>query len=446
MSEIIDLLAEKIKRQLHPLRFQPSDYDPLLEWIGPARIVMLGGATDGTHEFHRERARITQRLIEELGFNAVAIEADWPDVWRVNQYVHGTGVDETAEAALGDLKGFPLWNWRNTDTAAFVEWLKNHNAARTLERQAGFYGLDRYNLYRSTAAALEALDRDDPAAAARARYRFSLFDQYGEAPEEDDYAAKAGLAPERVEMLAKELAESRAREWEALHSEHSENGDPFFLAPPDPRLQRSALRFYRALFKNGNEAWNMRERQMAATVEATVEGLGRHMAEPRLVIWTHNAHCGDARATEPGRHGLLSMGTILGKRHGEGVWRVGLTTYEGEVTTASSWGGGIERRIVRPLPDDSCEGFLHQFGEQAALANLRQEGPLRNALLETRLERAIGAVYRPQTELLSHTFNARPARQFDVLIHLDQTRAAEPLDRTPEWEEGEESESFPIVG
>lgn len=446
MSEIIDFFAEKIKKQLLPIRFQPSDYDPLLEWVGAARIVMLGGATLGTHEFHRERARITQRLIEELGFNAIAIEADWPAVWRVNQYVRGAGGDETAEEALGDLKGFPLWSWRNTDTAAFVEWLKNHNAARTLERQAGFYGLDRYNLYRSAAAALEALDRDDPAAAARARYRFSLFDQYGEEPGEADYAAETALAPERVEALAKELAARRDRDWEALHRENSESGDPFFQAPPDTRLQRSAPRFYRALFKNGNEAWNMRERQMAATLEATLEGLGRHMAEPRLVVWTHNVHCGDARATEPGRHGLLSMGSLLGKRQGEGVWRVGFTTYEGEVTVASSWDGGIERRLVRPLPEDSCEGFLHQFGEQAALANLRQPGALRDALLEARLQRAIGAVYRPQTELLSHTFNARPARQFDVLIHLDQTRAAEPLDRTPEWEEGEESESYPIVG
>lgn len=444
MTEIIDFFSEKIRQQLHPIHYQTRDYDPLLEWSGPARFVCLGGATHGTHEFHRERALITQRLIEEFGFNAVAIEADWPTVWRVNQYVRGSGADPAPEEALGDLRRFPLWIWRNADTVAFIEWLRNFNAARSPDRQAGFYGLDRYNLYDSLDAALEMIDRDDPETAARARYRFSLFDQYGEDPDADDYAAEIGLAPERIETLAIELAGRRRHALAAIHDEEG-NGSIFAQTGRDTRQKRSAERFYRALFKKGNEAWNMRERQMADTAEALLEELGRHMPQPRLIIWADNAHCGDAHGTEPGRRGLLSAGGLLRKGHGQEAWLVGFTTFEGELTTASTWGGGAERRIVKPAREENLEAFLHQLGKKAFMANLREAGPLRDALLVARPQRAIGTVYRPQSELLSHTVNARPAKQFDVLIHLDQTRAVEPLERTPEWEEGEVTETYPFA-
>jgi erythromycin esterase-like protein len=439
-------LIDTLRESAHPLTGAARDYDPLLRLIGDARFVLLGEASHGTHEFYKARADITRRLITEKGFNAVAVEADWPDAYRVNCYARGAGDDETAEEALSGFKRFPTWMWRNTDVVDFVEWLHERNDGLPPDaRQAGFYGLDLYSLYTSIEAVLGYLEKIDPESAKRARYRYACFEHFGEDTQAYGYAASFGLSPSCETEVVNELVELQRNAASYARRDGRLAEDEFFYAEQNARVVKDAEQYYRTMFTGRVSSWNLRDSHMTETLEALVEHLERTAGPAKIVVWEHNSHLGDARATEMGRAGEHNVGQLVRQRQGRDAMLIGFTTYSGTVTAASDWDAPAERKNVRPALPGSYEALFHSVGRPCFSLALCDGGELATGLREPRLERAIGVIYRPETERLSHYFQARLADQFDAVIHFDETRAVEPLERTAEWETGEAPETFPYA-
>ncbi len=429
--------------ELQSLSGAADDYDGLLEQIGDARVVLLGEASHGTHEFYRERARITRRLIEERGFQAVAVEADWPDAYRVNRYVHGAVEDNDAEEALRGFRRFPTWMWRNAEVLDFVGWLRAHNEAVGFERGASFFGLDLYSLSASAAEVVAYLEQVDPPAAERARERYGSFEQFGGA-QAYGRAATLGMTESARAGAIAQLTEMQRLAAAYLRRDGIAAEDEQFYAEQNARLVASAEEYYRSMFGAPESSWNLRDRHMMETLERLVAHLGRLDGSPRLIVWEHNSHIGDARMTAMSRRGELNLGQLVRERWPSEVALVGFTTYTGTVTAASNWDAPAERKQVRPALPGSYERLFHELGEPRFVLDLHGEEASR-LLGETRLERAIGVIYRPETERASHYFSARLAGQFDAVIHIDQTRAVEPLERTPGWEAGEPPETYPTA-
>jgi len=420
----------------------PRDYDALLDAIGDARVVMIGEATHGTHEFYRERALITQRLIEEKGFVGVAVEADWPDAYRVNRYVRGEGTDEDAVESLTGFGRFPTWMWRNADVLDFIGWLRAHNDTQPAERRAGFYGLDLYSLRASIEAVLAYLDKVDPDAARRARARYGCFDQFGDEMQQYGYAASFGLTPTCEREVLAQLVDLQKRRAEYASRDGRVAADDFFFAAQNARLVTNAEAYYRTMFKGRAESWNLRDEHMAQTVAQLLAFLGQRQKDPRIVLWAHNSHLGDARATDMGHAGELNVGQLVRQQFGTAAVNIGFTTHGGTVTAASDWDGPPERKHVRPAMAGSYERLFHEAGIPRFLLPLRDPA-LAHALAGPHLERAIGVLYIPKTERQSHYFHAKLADQFDFVIHIDETRATEPLERSAGWEAGEVAETYP---
>ena len=435
-------LRDVITRSAQALRGAADDYAPLFELIHNARFVLLGEATHGTHEFYAERARITRILIERFGFNAVAVEADWPDAYRVNRYVRGASDDPDGREALRGFARFPAWMWRNNDVLAFVEWLRDRNdGIRDASRKVGFYGLDLYSLYTSIDAVLRYLGRVDPSAARRARDRYACFDHFDRDAERYAYTTAFGAAPSCEDEVIAELSEMQRR---AATSIAREAGDEHFYAVQNARLVKNAEEYYRTMFRGRVSSWNLRDSHMAETLQALDAHLSR-AALSRIVVWEHNSHVGDARATDMGARGEWSLGQLVRERHGEDAVLVGFTTHRGTVIAASDWGSPAERKRIRAALPDSYEALFHDVGVERFLLTLRAD-PTTHGLRVDRLERAIGVVYLPETERTSHYFTAALTRQFDAVVHCDETSALEPLD--PLWEAaavepGELPEAYP---
>jgi erythromycin esterase-like protein len=442
MPQTITLPPAVIRDAAHAIE-GVRDYDPLVELIGDAQVVLLGEASHGTHEFYRERARITQRLIEEEGFAAVAVEADWPDAYRMNRWVRLTSQDRTALEALGGFERFPRWMWRNRDVLAFVNWLRKHNQSQPEASRVGFYGLDLYSLFASMQEVIRFLEQVDSEAATRARYRYSCFDAFGEDTQAYGYTAEFGVTRSCEDQAVQQLIELQHRAAELAKRDGMVAEDELFYAQQNARLVKNAEQYYRTMFRGRVESWNLRDRHMAETLEALIGHLGRTGRRARVVVWEHNSHIGDARATAMGEMGEWNVGQLARERFGNDAVLVGFTTYQGTVTAASDWDAPAERKRVRPGLPGSFESLFHSVGMADFLLTMRGNARLGEALGETRLERAIGVIYRPESERVSHYFEARLPQQFDAVIHFDQTRAVEPLDRTPGWDKGEPPETFP---
>ena len=440
-------IIRAVAEAAHPLAGGAADFDPLLALVGDARFVLLGEASHGTHDFYRVRAEITKRLIRDLGFSAVAVEADWPDAYRVNRYVRGRSEDSDAAEALGGFLRFPQWMWRNADVLDFAGWLREYNDGRDGEEaKVGFYGLDIYSLHASMQAVLEYLRIVDPEAAGRAAGRYACFDHVGTDPTEYGHAATLGLAPSCEREVIAQLVELRAAAAEYAGRDGRVGADALFFAKQNARVVASAERYYRTMFRSRVESWNLRDRHMAETLDSLAGFLDAGRPGARIVVWAHNSHLGDARATEMGSHGELNLGQLVRERAGGTALLAGFTTYSGTVTAASDWGAPTERKAVRAALPGSYEALFHQTGLGNFLLDLRSPGEAARALATPRLERAIGVIYRPETERLSHYFAAALPRQFDAVLHYDHSRAVEPLERTPVWEAGpavELPETFP---
>ncbi len=433
-----------LRAAAHPLTGDGRDYDALLALVGDARIVLLGEGSHGTHEFYRERAHITRRLIAECGFTAVAVEGDWPDAYRVNRYTQGQGGDRDAEEALRGFQRFPTWMWRNADVLDLVGWLRTFNEGRHhTARRVGFYGLDLYSLGASMEAVIGYLDEQDPQAAARARARYECLQPYGGDAAQYGQAVLLGVDEPCRRHVIEQLVELRRRAGEYLARDGMAAEDEYFFAEQNAAIVANPEEYYRTMFGDRAGSWNQRDRHMADTLDHLLAHLDRHGGSARVVVWAHNSHVGDARATEMGRRGELNIGQLMRERHGQDAVSVGFTTYSGTVTAASDWGGPAERKRVRRALPDSCEALLHATRLPAFLLCPLAAGESGRALRDPRLERAIGVIYRPETERQSHWFAASVARQYDALVHIDSTRAVEPLERTPEWELGEPPETYP---
>ena len=439
------VLIDAIAETAHPLVDSMEDLEPILELVGDARLVLIGEATHGTHDFYHQRAQLTQRLIVEKGFCAVAAEADWPDAYRVNRYVRGIGKDAEAIDALDDFKRFPAWMWRNADVLEFVAWLRDHNdRADGPTKKVGFYGLDLYSLHASITSVLEYLDKVDREAARRARYRYACFEQFGEDPQAYGYATSFGMRPDCEREAVMQLVELRGRRQELMAQGGLAEEDEAFEAEQNANVVKNAEEYYRSMFEGRISSWNLRDRHMSDTLDALLTHFARRLGRrARIVVWAHNSHVGDARATEMGEAGEINIGQLARERHSGEARLIGFSTYTGTVTAASQWGGPVERKQVRPALTASYEGLFHRTGAAKFLLTLRDLAEAAGALREPRLQRAIGVVYLPGTERVSHYFHARLPSQFDALIHLDETRAVEPLERIAASERGEPPETYP---
>jgi erythromycin esterase-like protein len=439
-----NLATAALEAAARPIEDAARDYDPLLNLIGEARFCLLGEATHGTHEFYRERAEITKRLIKEKGFTAIAVEADWPDAFRVNRYVRGLSDDKNANEALGGFKRFPTWMWRNTVVLDFVEWLRDYNSSLPASAtKVGFYGLDLYSLYTSIEAVLNYLARIDPEAAKRARYRYSRFEHFGDDTQAYGYATTFDLSESCEREVIDQLIELRRRAADYASRDGRVAQDEFFFAEQNARLVLNAERYYRIMFRGRVESWNLRDRHMAETLDALVAHLNSQAQQAKIAVWEHNSHLGDARATYMADYGELNVGQLVREKYGTEAILIGFTTYTGTVTAASDWDGPAERKRVRPALNESYEALFHEIDRANFLLTLRDDNKVSTMLQEPRLERAIGVVYLPQTERQSHYFEARLSQQFDAVIHFDETHALEPLERYAVWESGEPPETFP---
>jgi protein-L-isoaspartate(D-aspartate) O-methyltransferase len=396
--------------------------DALVERVGDARVVLLGEATHGTSEFYRVRARITRALIERKGFDFVAVEADWPDASLLNDYVV-TG-PRRSSLSFKPFTRFPTWMWRNRETAEFIEWLRAYNQRAARDRgSVGFHGLDLYSMFTSIAAVLAYLDQVDPSLAASARERYGSLLPWQKNPADYGQAVLIGSQSSAEQAVVTLLTDLLARRLEYTQKD----GARFFDAAQNARLVKNSEHYYRTMYQADADSWNLRDAHMFETFESLLDFYG---PRSRGIIWEHNSHVGDATATEMGSRGELNVGQLCRARFELRAHSVGFGTHRGSVMAASSWGGSMREMSVRPSHRDSYEHLFHEVERPAFVLHLREprREALRAELLEPRLERAIGVVYRPDTELQSHYFHASLPLQFDEYIWLDETHAIEPLD------------------
>jgi erythromycin esterase-like protein len=416
--------ARQIREAAEPL---PALDDPafgaLFDRFGTARVVLLGEASHGTSEFYRARAAISRRLVERHGFTVVAAEADWPDAASINRRIRGLAPRPGDEKAFAR---FPQWMWRNAEFDAFVAWLQQHNAEKPRERQAGFYGLDLYSLGASIEAVIGYLDRVDPEAAAVARRRYGCLAPWRDEPQRyGRMAINRGFGPceGAVVAMLRDLLD-RAR------SLAGEDEGSFLDATGNARLIRDAEAYYRAMYYSSAESWNLRDRHMAETLAALLDSKG---PQAKAVVWAHNSHIGDATATEAGmRRDELNLGQLVRERFGSAAALIGFGTHTGTVAAADDWDEPMRIKRVNPSRPDSYERLMHDSGEARFLLDLREgkREAARAALMEPRLERMIGVIYRPETERWSHYLEAVMPRQFDAYVWFDETRAVEATVRT----------------
>jgi len=409
-------LVEEVRRAALPLAGADSDYDALLEHIGRARIVMLGEASHGTQEFYVEREQITRRLIEELNFSALAIEGDWPEARAVHQYI--TGGDGTAESALLAFTNFPPWMWANEDVLHMVQWLRTHNdGLQAATSKIGFYGLDVFSPYRSMEMIPDYLHRLDSQAAARIRDRY---ERYNPAEFNDHQASEKGITVSCSEDAESLLSELRRNYPEQQRSE------AYFVCAQSAAVAIAGEKFYRARNQDDAASWNLRDTHMADALDVLLDHLG---SSARVVVWEHNSHIGDFRATEA--DGKLNIGQLVRERHPGESFAVGFGTYQGTVTAADAWAQAPQSMPVPPAQRGSYDDIFHQVGMPRFLLLLQSilSGPLGAEHHNRRGQRAIGAVNAPEKDAESYTPTDLVAR-YDAYIHIDHTQAVTPLGST----------------
>ncbi len=437
-----DSLLKTIQDKAVELNGTKNVADEILDLCGDARFILIGEASHGTREFYKYRIEITKRLIAEKDFSAVAVEADFPDAYRVNRYIRGAGKDKTAEDALADFKRFPLWMWRNSDVLDFVGWLKSRNDNLSANARTGFYGIDLYSLHSSMEAVLDYLDKTDREAARRARYRYSCFDHYGENAQHYGYAASFDLSKSCEAEAVRQLVELRNRAADYMNRDGFVARDEYFFAEQNARLVKNAEEYYREMFRGRISSWNLRDRHMTETLTALAGHLETQNLPAKIVVWAHNSHLGDARATDMSRRGEWNVGQLVREKFGDQCVIIGFTTYTGTVAAASNWDEPAQLKRVNKGIKNSYENLFHETGIADFFLNLR-DAEIKNALKEPLLERAIGVIYRPETERVSHYFQADLPNQFDGVIHFDTTRAVEPLDKAANWTLTDAPDTFP---
>jgi len=399
------------------------EFGPFFEPFANARVVMLGESSHGTEEFYQARAAITRMLIEHYGFSIVAVEADWPDANCIDRHVRERGSGRYDADAFAR---FPTWMWRNTAVEQFVGWLHDYNSDRPPAARVEFRGLDVYSLRSSIGEVLDYLDREDPEEALRARQRYGCLSPWQGDPAWYGRSVTRGDADPCESAVVEQLTQMLARQLEA-GAEDDENG---FDAAQNARVVRAAEQYYRMMYRAGNDSWNLRDRHMFDTL---MHLLNRRGPLTKAVVWAHNSHVGNASATEMGWGGQFNLGQLAKTAFGEDAVLIGFGTDHGTVAAADDWDQPMQVKPVLPSRPDSYERVFRHAGHARALLDLRPQGEVREAMAEPRLERAIGVVYRPETERQSHYFEAVLPEQFDAYVWFGETRAVTPLPaRRPE--------------
>jgi protein-L-isoaspartate(D-aspartate) O-methyltransferase len=418
-------IAKLVRETAEPFGELSAPIDALVERIGDARVVLLGEATHGTSEFYRMRAEITRALIDRLGFDFVAVEADWPDAARIDSFVLGERPRSRVE--FTPFSRFPTWMWRNREVGDFIAWLRTHNLEdHDPARRVGFHGLDLYSLFTSIEVVLGYLDEVDPDAGRVARARYGMLTPWQKDPAAYGQAVLMGRYKSCEDAVVAMLRDMLARRLDYA----AKDGDRFFDAAQNARVVANAERYYRALYYGSTASWNLRDTHMFDTLQSLLSFYG---PGSRGVVWEHNSHVGNALATEMSLRGELNVGQLCRAAFGNGVYIVGFGTDHGTVAAARNWGDPMEVMRVRPAHPESYERVFHESGLEAFALHLRdpRRRAVRDELVPPRLERAIGVVYRPEAELASHYFQASMPHQFDELIWFDESAAVTPLLTAP---------------
>jgi protein-L-isoaspartate(D-aspartate) O-methyltransferase len=415
-------LPELIRKVAEPIAsIERADLAPLLDRIGDARLVLIGEASHGTSEFYRIRAEITKALIERKNFDFVAVEADWPDAYRIHDFVTHREREEPYDWEA--FARFPTWMWRNHEVLEFIHWLRDFNLERrSAGRRVGFYGLDLYSLFTSIDCVLKYLDRVDPAAASVARVRYGYLTPWEADPANYGRAVLTGRYRSCEVEVVRMLQDLSRRRGEAA----IKDGEDLFDAQLNARLVADAEQYYRIMYYGSDESWNHRDTHMFETLQLLLD---RYGTGAKAVVWEHNSHLGNAAATQFGKHGQINVGQLCRRAFGDGVYAIGQGTDHGTVAAASDWEGAMEVKHVRPAHPDSYERLMHLAEMDAFFLPLSKSRnqQLTTALAARRLERAIGVIYHPETERFSHYFDASLPRQFDEWIWFDETSAIHPL-------------------
>lgn len=435
-----------LARYVHPVRGRSTDFDALLDAIGESSVVLLGEATHGTHEFYAARAAISQQLIEKKGFGTILFEADWPDMFRVNNYINDRGPDRSARESLIEFKRFPAWMWRNEEFVSFIEWLRSYNQ-KLLEPQSPVhvYGLDLYSLHRSIEVVIHELEKIDAHAAQKARERYACFDAYAD-PQEYGYIASSVPGKSCHDIAVEQLLDIKTKQFEFFKDDLDPVEEKLYVEQ-NALIVKNAERYYRSLFGNDAAAsWNIRDTHMMETINAIVHFNQVNQRHHKIIVWAHNSHLGDARATQMASYNEINVGQLVKEAFGAQAFSVGFTTYSGRVAAASSWGADVEHKKVMPALANSIEAFFHESGVANFVLILAQY-PEVYALFnhDDYVQRAIGVIYRPQTERQSHYFYAQLAKQFDAIIHYDESSAVTPLEKSTAWHSGQDApETYPF--
>lgn len=426
-TDAMHILVDVINQAAHPLQEHNESYTHLIDKIGEARFVLIGEASHGTHEFYQTRIEITKRLIEQKGFMAVAIEGDWPDAHRIHRYVQGLAHDSLA--SLNGFKRFPTWMWRNTTMPPFLEWLRDYNdrLAKPAEK-IGFYGLDLYSLHTSMQAVIQFLKKIDPTAAKRAQERYACFDHIAVDPHMYGYLINSGIKKPCINEAIAELMELQQHAYEYMQRDGIAAEDDYFFATQNARLVKNAEHYYRTILEGEVSSWNIRDTHMAETLNVLADHLETRFKQPaKIIVWAHNSHVGDARATEMGERNEVNLGQLVREVHDTHVYNIGFSTYSGSVTAANNWDEPAQRKEVMPGLQGSYEDLFHKVKYKNFLLNLSDHPELEHYLKIPRLQRAIGVIYRPDTERFSHYFFTHLPYQFNSMIHLDTTTAVQEI-------------------
>lgn len=430
-----DKAASYLQDKSHPLH-GVADLNPLMERIGDARIVMLGEASHGTHEYYTWRSHISKRLIQEKGFNFIAVEGDWPDCYKVNRYIKNYTDIHHAPAVLKEFNRWPTWMWANWEIAALSHWLNQYNKGLPGHRKAGFYGLDVYSLWESMEAVMQYLAKVDPHTLKMARKAFECFEPYrGE--EGFRYASALRLVPELCEMDVINLLAEIQRKMPTYDHDY----EAAFSVEQNALVAVNAEGYYRAMLQGGGSSWNARDRHMEETLERLLEF---HGPKSKAIIWAHNTHIGDASFTDMADAGMYNIGELARKRFGENdVVLVGFGSYEGTVIAGSEWGAKMEVKEVPKAKRDSFEFMLHLAGPEnkLLLMNELNDNMLRDNYVG---HRAIGVVYNPEYEHYGNYVPSILPRRYDAFLFIDKTHALYPLHIKPDGSQTPETYPFGV--
>ncbi|MBW3568891.1 erythromycin esterase family protein [Candidatus Parcubacteria bacterium] len=398
---------------------KPEDMDALIDSIGSARFVLLGEATHGTSEYYAWRARLSRRLIREKGFSFIAVEGDWPDCYRVNRYIkHYTGTEKSARQVLNAYKRWPTWMWANRELIPLIEWLRRHNSDLSIDKRAGFYGLDVYSLWDSIHAVVEYLEQTDPAAAEQARQAYSCFEPFS--GNGHSYARHTAFVPQSCEtdvLLILQLMQKQLPHYES-------DFEAAFNAKQNALVVANAEHYYRTMIRGDTASWNIRDHHMQTTLTHLMKRYGHNA---KAIVWAHNTHVGDARYTDMIDHGMINIGQLAREAHGEeDVYLVGFGSWEGSVIASTAWDGQAQVMSIPPARPESWEGQMHLAQPHDKLI-LSESLRGQENLNEPRDHRAIGVVYHPGRERLGNYVPTVLPERYDAFIYLDKTSALHPL-------------------